>query len=77
MGREFALLAIQFALIKGLLIGVAGFHKEAFSSEHVVQTVQSASKHFEHHPDFLEEAQALLIANKLDNARGLTMLVRN
>ena len=77
MEREFALLAIQFALIKGLLIGVAGFHKEAFSSEHVVQTVQSASKHFEHHPDFLEEAQALLIANKLDNARGLTMLVRN
>ncbi len=30
MAREFALLATQFALIKGLLIGVAGCHKENF-----------------------------------------------
>ena len=77
MEREFALLATQFALMKGLLIGVAGHYREAFGAEHVVKTVQAASKHFEHHPGFLDEAYGLLVAGKLDNARGLTMLVRN
>jgi lysine-N-methylase len=53
MARECAQLTAQFALIKGLLIGVAGFHGEAFSAAHVVHAVQAASKHFEHHPEFL------------------------
>jgi lysine-N-methylase len=77
MEREFALLITQFALMKGLLIGVAGCYREAFGAEQVVRTVQSTAKHFEHHPGFLDEAHALLVASKLDNARGLTMLVRN
>jgi lysine-N-methylase len=77
MAREFALLATQFALIKGLLIGVAGFHKDGFSNEHVIHTVQSASKHFEHHPKFLDQMQALLVSTGRDNAHGLTMLLRN
>lgn len=75
--KEYALLATEFALIKGLLIGVAGGHREAFSAEHVVQTVQTAFKHFEHNPDFLVKAQQLLAEKKLDDARGLTMLLRN
>ncbi len=77
MAREFALLATQFALIKGLLIGVAGYYGEAFAEEHVVWAVQATSKHFEHHPRFLGETHALLLASGLDNMRGLTMLVRN
>ena len=75
--REFALLATQFTLMKGLLIGVAGFYGQAFSVDHVIHTVQSASKHFEHYPEFLVQAQALLTARGLDNTHGLTMLLRN
>lgn len=75
--REFALLATQFALIKGLLIGVAGSHKEQFSAAHVVHTVQSVSKHFEHHPQFLDQVHALLVSEGRDNPHGLTMLLRN
>jgi lysine-N-methylase len=75
--KEFALMATDFALIKGLLIGVAGAHKEAFSVEHVVQTVQSASKHFEHNQEFLAKAHQLLVEKQLDNANGLTLLLRN
>lgn len=75
--REFALLATQFALIKGLLIGVAGFYRERFSTAHVVHTVQAASKHFDHSPEFLEEARALLETTGRDSAHGLTMLLRN
>lgn len=77
MAREFALLTAQFTLIKGLLIGVAGCHREAFSTAHVVHTVQAASKHFEHHPEFLNMAYALLVETGLDGARGLAILLRN
>ena len=75
--RQFALLTAQFALIKGLLIGVAGYHRAHFSTAHVVHTVQAASKHFEHHPEFLNMAHVLLVESGLDGARGLAILLRN
>jgi lysine-N-methylase len=75
--KEYALLATDFALIKGLLIGVAGAHKEAFSTEHVVQTVQAAFKHFEHNSEYLVRAHQVLVDKNLNDARGLTMLLRN
>jgi hypothetical protein len=37
--------------------------------------VQSASKHFEHHPEFLKQVYAWLVEHRLDNARGLTLLL--
>jgi lysine-N-methylase len=77
MARECALLTAQFALLKGLLIGVAGFHREAFSAAHVVHTVQAAGKHFEHHPEFLPLAYELLVESRMDGARGMAILLRN
>jgi lysine-N-methylase len=75
--REFALLAAQFVLMRGLLIGVAGHYGAAFSTAHVVHTVQAASKHFEHHPEFLSMAHTLLVERGMDGARGLAILLRN
>jgi len=77
MTDEFAKLTAQFALMKGLLIGVAGFHRERFAPEHVVHTVQAATKHFEHHPEFLDLAHKLLVESQLDGARGVAILLRN
>ena len=77
MAREHANLTAQFTLMKGFLIGVAGFHGDAFSTEHVVHTVQSASKHFEHHPEFLNQAHALLVESKMEDELGLAILLRN
>jgi lysine-N-methylase len=77
MSREFALLTAQFALIKGLLIGVAGFHRDGLSTDHVVHTFQAASKHFEHHTEFLTQAHALLVESRMDGALGMAILLRN
>jgi lysine-N-methylase len=77
MTREFAMLSAQFALMNGLLTGVAGFHREAFSMAHVVHAMQSASKHFEHHPEFLNLAHALLVESDMDGARGTAILLRS
>jgi lysine-N-methylase len=77
MTGEYVKLTAQFALMKGLLIGVAGRHGEAFSTEHVVHTVQAASRHFEHHTDFLNQAHALLVESQMDGAAGSAILLRN
>jgi lysine-N-methylase len=77
MTHQFALLTAQFALMKGLMIGVAGFHREALTTAHVVHTFQTSSKHFEHHPEFLKQAHALLVETRMDGARGLAILLRN
>ena len=77
MTHEFVVLVAQCALMKGLLIGVAGFHRERFGPVHVVYTVQTASRHFEHHPEFLRMAYTLLVENHMDTTRGLTILIRN
>ncbi|MFZ1084237.1 MAG: flagellin lysine-N-methylase [Terracidiphilus sp.] len=77
MEREYALLTAQFALLKGFLIGVAGYHREAFSAGDVIHTVQATSKHFEHHPEFLELTFDLLRESRMDGARGLAILLRN
>jgi len=75
--REYVMLTAQFALMKGLLIGVSGCHREAFSSEHVVHTVQAASKHFEHHSEFLNDAYTLLAESQMDGVRGSAILLRD
>jgi lysine-N-methylase len=77
LAREFGTLTAQFTLMKGLLIGVSGFHGEGFAKEHVVHTVQAASRHFEHHPEFLKMAYALLVESQMDGARGVSILLRN
>lgn len=75
--RAFAEIVLPLALIKGLLIGVAGARGRKFCSADVVKTVQTASKHFEHNRQFLSKAHAMLAERNLDNAYGLTMLLRN
>ena len=77
ISREFALLTAQFTLMKGLLIGVAGSHREQFGATHVIHTVQAAAKHFEHHPEFLSSAYNLLVESRMDGARGMAILLRN
>jgi lysine-N-methylase len=77
MSREFVQLTAQFTLMKGLLIGVAGYHREQFSVDDVVLTIQAASKHFDHHLDFLKDAHALLVESGMDGARGLGVMLRN
>lgn len=75
--REFSRLIAQFVLMRGILIGVAGHYRDQFSTEHVVHTVQAASRHFEHHPEFLSSAQALVAESRLDGIAGLSILLRN
>lgn len=45
--REFLMLCLEFAVLKGLLIGMAGHYREALRPGHVVKLAQSLAKSFE------------------------------
>ncbi len=46
--NEYVFMCLEFSAIKGLLIGSAAYHREAFALEHVVKIVQSVVKALEH-----------------------------
>src|SRR5208282_5161242 len=50
---------------------------KSFSTAHIVHTVQAATKHFEHHPEFLSMAHTLLVESRMDGINGLAILLRN
>lgn len=52
--EEFILLAVDYSLIKLLLIGMAGYH-ESLTVELTVKLVQSFEKAFEHNPMFSQQ----------------------
>ena len=63
--------------MKGLLIGVAGFHREGFGKDNVVHTLQTASRHFDHHMHFLKLANVLLVESRMDGVLGTSILLQN
>lgn len=75
--RSFLQLATQFALVKGILIGLAGYYREEFNLHHCVEAIQIISRNFEHHQKFLDESYALLQAAGQDTPAGFATLLRN
>jgi lysine-N-methylase len=75
--RQYALLVTEFALIKGLLIGIAGHRQQEFCLDDVVRTVQVVTRYFQYNPQFIPVCLELLTSKGLENAYGLTMLLRN
>ena len=65
--REYLLMCLEFAVIKGLLIGMAGHYREAYGVEHIVKLVQTFSKSMEHSPAIREAInwQGLADANSM------------
>ena len=74
--NEFILMSVQYAVIRGLLIGMAGHYREAFGTEHVIKLVQSFSKAVEHSPSYLKKAGEFIRERNLDNNQGLATLLK-
>jgi lysine-N-methylase len=73
---EYMLMLAQFALIRGLLIGVAGRTREEFGEDHVVKVVQSFSKAVEHNPNYLKEINRFMNDRGLGNPEGIAALLK-
>ncbi|MEA4835985.1 MAG: flagellin lysine-N-methylase [Anaeromusa sp.] len=74
---NFVILTIHYAMIKLLLIGMAGFHKEQFADDHVIKLIQSFSKAVEHNNVFLKNVFTLLKANGFNTMPYMAILIKN
>jgi lysine-N-methylase len=75
MRHSLVLLATHYAIIRAMLIGMAGLHRESLSTEHAVKLVQSYSKAFLHSTAFETEAIEYLEKNVADPAGKVAELV--
>ena len=73
---EFLLMVTQYALMYGLLVGMAGHARETFGEEHVVRLVQSFSKTVEHSPRYLKEINELIEGRGLGDPQGIATLLK-
>jgi lysine-N-methylase len=69
---EYFVMCVLYAVIKGLLIGMAGHYREAFAEAHVIKLIQSFAKAVEHSPKFLVASDL-----SLANADGMALLLKN
>ncbi len=71
------LLLAHFGIVQTLLIGMAAFHKEQFSTAEAIETIQSFTKAFEHSPSFPERALEILKQKGVTNCVMLAILLLN
>jgi len=75
MRHSFVLLAVHYAIIRAMLIGMAALHKDNLSTQHVVKLVQSYSKAFLHSTSFEAAAVEYLEKNVGDPVHKVAELV--
>ena len=74
---QFALMTAYYAIIKTLLIGMAGLHQSSFGPSHVIKLISSFSRTFEHSVAYPEAALGNLAEKGLLNAAGMAILIKN
>jgi lysine-N-methylase len=77
ISRQYMLMASYYAIIKAVLIGMAGFHQTEFGADHVVRLVQSCAKTFEHSVAFPARAFEILADHGIENCAGMAMLIQS
>lgn len=73
---EFMLLAVYYAVIETLLIGLAAFHGEPFGAAQVVEVVYTFTRTFEHSLAFPVRVLQTLDEKGLNGPAGVAVLVR-
>lgn len=74
---NYVLLAVKYAMIKMFLIGMAGVHKENFSTEHVIMLISSLAKMVSHDDYFLQNVAQLLKDSNFNTMPYMAILVKN
>ncbi len=73
---EHLVLCVHVALIQTLLIGMAGHHREAFNSTHVVKLVQTFARTFEHSKETQNQIKSFLRTHNLNRLGGIALLLQ-
>lgn len=70
-------LIVNFAMVKTLLIGMSGFHREKFSSEHIIKTIHVFGRVVEHNAAFLQMTLQFIKDNEWDKIPYMAALIKN
>ena len=73
--NEYTLLVTHYAIIRTLLIGMAGLYGDALGVDHLIRLVQSYTKAFQHSGSFAATAIKLLRDKGITDSRIITSLV--
>lgn len=74
---EFLLLAVRYSLLRTLLVGMSGYHKDALCPDHVVKLIQSFAKAIEHNPTYLSRVAESLAESDMASLAVLAFLIKN
>ncbi len=72
--EQYLLLAVHYAAVRTLLIGMAAFHRGGLTAEHAVKLVQSYAKAYLHSGSYASHAQQILSSNGIQLATEATIL---
>jgi lysine-N-methylase len=73
---RYMLMVAYYAITQTLLAGNAGFHKSSFGVEHVLKTIQSCAKTFEHSMTYPARAIGMLAEKSMTAPASLCVLFR-
>jgi len=77
ISKQYMLMAVNYAVVKAVLIGLAGFEKAEFGVPHVIKGVQSCAKTFEHSVAFPACALKILGEHGLQTCVSMAILLQN
>ncbi len=74
---EFSVMAIEFAMLKVLAVGMAAQYRENFGLDHLTKLVQSFSKAYEHNRAVRMAILEFVERNELSRTQNLAVMLRD
>lgn len=74
---NYVMMIAHYAMIKMLLIGMAGFHKDKFDKAQVARLIQSFAKVIEHNKGYLKSVVDFFHNNQLNSMPYMCILIKN
>lgn len=74
---EMMLLALQYAFLKNMLVGTAGYLKHQFEESYIIALIQTFAKNIDHDDDYLQKLLKFFSDNHMLNFTGMAMLIKN
>jgi lysine-N-methylase len=74
MAAQFQLMLAHYAVIRAVLIGLAAWHKSAFTTKHAIETIQACARTLEHCMSYPPEAIRILRERGIQELNGALIL---
>jgi lysine-N-methylase len=77
IAAQYMMMIVHYAVTRAMLIGMAGFHQSAFGLDHVLKTIQSCTKVFEHSVAYPARAIGILADKAMTTPASLCVLIQD